>query len=412
LFATALLAGGIVSLARYVQSREGRSAQWAVADTRGSLPAVATVKREGWFEAAEIEEIKPGEQMTIKPGQSVPLDSRVVEGEARVEEWIVTGADGAVTKGVGDPLLAGSLVREGTLVAEVSAASADCVLARLSEQAGRAGLHSRGPVLRRAGLWADAIMLVLIGLALAVVVPSMVSESAGGAGLVPSLAALLLAAAPSLLVAAPLVAYGVGIARLARSGLSVRSAEALQAAGGARRLVIWSGAQAPCGVPAGIAAARELGLEARVLVGDREAAGGTALRLGVDEADVAPVQEQGEPGAFDEGTLVAVAAGEDMSRIKGSPLVMTLGRAEEPAPVRGAAGSVGRGAAAAGMLVSMARLMGRKERLLVAAAVVYHAFVLPIAAFGSVGPLVAAALSCAVTLILLDDARRYPPDGP
>jgi len=83
-------------------------------------PATARVIRNGREEEVPIEEVEPGDQVRVRPGESIPVDGRVVEGASGVDESLVTGESIPVEKRVGDEVIGGSLNQSGTLVVEVT----------------------------------------------------------------------------------------------------------------------------------------------------------------------------------------------------------------------------------------------------------------------------------------------------
>ncbi len=83
-------------------------------------PATARVIRDGREEEVPIEEVKPGDRVRVRPGESIPVDGRVVKGASGVDESLVTGESIPVEKSVGDEVIGGSLNQSGTLVVEVT----------------------------------------------------------------------------------------------------------------------------------------------------------------------------------------------------------------------------------------------------------------------------------------------------
>ena len=83
-------------------------------------PATARVIRDGLEEEVPIEVVKPGNRVRVRPGESIPVDGRVIEGTSGVDESLVTGESLPVEKTVGDEVIGGSLNQSGTLVIEVT----------------------------------------------------------------------------------------------------------------------------------------------------------------------------------------------------------------------------------------------------------------------------------------------------
>ncbi|MFQ5344069.1 MAG: heavy metal translocating P-type ATPase, partial [Anaerolineae bacterium] len=83
-------------------------------------PATARVIRNGEEVEVAIEDVQPGDRVRVRPGESIPVDGRVVVGASGVDESLVTGESMPVEKSVGDEVIGGSLNQSGTLVVEVT----------------------------------------------------------------------------------------------------------------------------------------------------------------------------------------------------------------------------------------------------------------------------------------------------
>ncbi|MGH2404986.1 MAG: heavy metal translocating P-type ATPase, partial [bacterium] len=83
-------------------------------------PPTARVFRDGKEEDVPIEEVRPGDHVRVRPGESVPVDGIVVEGASAVDESLVTGEPIPKEKVTGDEVIGGSLNQSGTLVVRVS----------------------------------------------------------------------------------------------------------------------------------------------------------------------------------------------------------------------------------------------------------------------------------------------------
>lgn len=81
-----------------------------------------------------VDDVRPGERIRIRPGESVPLDGTVVEGRSSVDESIVTGEPMPAGKEAGDHVIGGSINGTGTLVVEVTAVGEEGFLRRVARQ--------------------------------------------------------------------------------------------------------------------------------------------------------------------------------------------------------------------------------------------------------------------------------------
>lgn len=94
-------------------------------------PKEALVKRGGETIKTPIEEILPGETVIVRPGEQIPVDGIITEGETNVDEASLTGESMPVSKSSGSPVFAGTLNQSGGIELKVTARSEDTTLARM-----------------------------------------------------------------------------------------------------------------------------------------------------------------------------------------------------------------------------------------------------------------------------------------
>ncbi len=139
----------VILVGRYL---EGMFRHQAVSSTQRLMelqPRVATVMQDGNEKIMAVRAVKVGDHVLIKPGYKIPVDGVVVEGHSEVDEAMLSGESGAVSKRVQDKVFSGTLNGSGALLVEVSAALADSTLSkiiRLVEQA----QSSKAPIQRLA----------------------------------------------------------------------------------------------------------------------------------------------------------------------------------------------------------------------------------------------------------------------
>jgi len=175
-----------------------------------------------------LEDIQVGFALRVRPGEKIPVDGRVLTGEASVDESLVTGESMPVHKTPGDKVIGGALNRTGSFVMVADKVGADTLLARIVAMVAEAQ-RSRAPIQRMAdrvsGWFVPAVILVaLIAFAAWAVL-----------GPPPSLAFALVAAVSVLIIACPCalglatpISIMVGVGRGARAGVLIRNAEALE----------------------------------------------------------------------------------------------------------------------------------------------------------------------------------------
>jgi Cu+-exporting ATPase len=232
---------------RYVESRAKGRASRAIRRLLTLEAKTARVRREGAEVDVPIEEVVVGDLMVVRPGEKIPTDGEVVEGESAVDESIATGESMPVGKGPGDSVLGATVNGKGLLVVRATGVGEETFLSqviRLVEEA----QGSRVPIQE----FADRVTAVFVPTVLALALLTLVSwltfpdflhgVAAWAAPRLPwvdpslgrvSLAlfatiAVLVIACPCALGLATPTALMVGSGLGAENGVLIRSGEAIQ----------------------------------------------------------------------------------------------------------------------------------------------------------------------------------------
>lgn len=170
----------------------------------------------------------PGAEFTLEPGEAVPCDATVLDGESQVDQSIVTGEARPIRKGPGDRLWQGSLNGYGRLRLRADAVGEDATVRKLLRLA-EAARARKAPVVRLADRWAERLVPAALLLAfltgailLWIGVPWCVALHRGVAILVTFCPCALALATPTAIYAA--------ISRAAKDGVLVKSGQALETA--------------------------------------------------------------------------------------------------------------------------------------------------------------------------------------
>ena len=130
-------------------------------------PDQAVVLRGEEETVVPIKAIKPGDRLLIRPGEKVPIDGRVIKGEALLDQASLTGESDPVEKTVGDPVYAGTIIYSGVLEVSTDKVGEETTLGKLIELVQEAE-KQRAPVLRTADRYARYFTPAIIVLGLAV----------------------------------------------------------------------------------------------------------------------------------------------------------------------------------------------------------------------------------------------------
>ncbi len=186
----------------------------------------------------KLADVREGHVLLVKPGARVPVDGVVLEGEAYVDESMLTGEAAPARKRGGDALTAGTVASRGSLKMLAERVGADTTLARIVELVAKAQ-RSRAPVQQlvdRVAAWFTPAVVVLAALAWLAWSFSGVEHGAQK-GLVAAVSVLVIACPCALGLATPM-SIVVATSRAAREGVLVRDAQALQALAGIDVLVV------------------------------------------------------------------------------------------------------------------------------------------------------------------------------
>jgi len=152
----------IMLLGHWVEMKSIMGASRALEEMAKLLPSDAhKVKTDGSTEDVSVEELEPGDRVLVKPGEKIPVDGEIVEGETSINEAMLTGESKPVEKKAGSEIMGGSINGEGSITAEVRKTGKDSFLSQmidLVEQAQQSKSRSQD-MANRAALWLTIIAL-------------------------------------------------------------------------------------------------------------------------------------------------------------------------------------------------------------------------------------------------------------
>lgn len=219
----------LVLLGKYLESSaKGRTSQ-AIQSLLELVPSQATVIRYGEAVTIDTEDIRVGDIIRIKPGERMPVDGLVTEGQTFVDESMMTGESVPIEKKVGDTITSATINQNGSIDYQASRVGSDTTLAqivRLVEEA----QGSKAPI----AALADKISLYFVPIVLSLATLSALGwYFLAGESLSFSLSifvAVLVIACPCALGLATPTAIMVGTGKGAENGILIKSGQALEAA--------------------------------------------------------------------------------------------------------------------------------------------------------------------------------------
>ena len=220
----------LIMLGRLLEARAKAGTGEAIRALLGLQARTARVVRDGAEMEVAIDQVMVGDEVVIRPGEKIPVDSTVLSGQSAVDESMVTGESMPVTKRAGDTVIGATVNTTGSLRVRAAKVGADTMLAQIVRMVQQAQA-SRAPIQRLADAISAYFVPVVIAIAIATFAVWFVIGPAPALtlGLVSAVAVLIIACPCALGLATPL-SIMVGTGKGAQSGILIRSAEALETA--------------------------------------------------------------------------------------------------------------------------------------------------------------------------------------
>ena len=226
----------LVLLGRWMEARAKHNASSAIKKLMGLQPKTAHVEREGKELEVSVEDLTMGDVVLVRPGEKIPVDGILIEGQSSIDESMLTGESVPVEKKSGDEAIGASLNKTGFFKMRVTRMGKDTVLAQIIQLVKQAQ-GSKAPVQRLADKIAGIFVPAVIGLALlAFAFWWGFGDSFGPLPTTPFLFALMIfisvmiIACPCALGLATPTAIMVGTGKGAEMGILIKSGEALEQA--------------------------------------------------------------------------------------------------------------------------------------------------------------------------------------
>ena len=228
-FEAAAVITALVLLGQVLELRARSQTNAAIKLLLGLAPKTARIVREdGREEDIPLEQVQVGDVLRVRPGEKIPVDGEVLEGESSVDESMVTGEPIPVTKTRGDHLIGATVNGTGTLLMRAEKVGADTLLAQIVNMVAEAQ-RSRAPIQRLvdvvSGYFVPAVVVTAI--VTFIVWYAVGPEPALAHAMINAVAVLIIACPCALGLATPM-SIMVGTGRGAMMGVLFKNAEALE----------------------------------------------------------------------------------------------------------------------------------------------------------------------------------------
>ena len=219
----------LITLGKYFEAVSKGKTSMAIQTLVGLAPKMATVLRDGQEVEVPVEEVQVGDLIRVKPGEKVPVDGIVTEGNSTVDESMLTGESIPVSKAVGDEVIGASLNKTGSFILKATKIGKDTALSQIIQLVEQAQ-GSKAPIAKLADKVSGVFVPIVIVLAL---VSGLAWYFLGQESWVFALTitiSVLVIACPCALGLATPTAIMVGTGKGAENGILLKSGEALEEA--------------------------------------------------------------------------------------------------------------------------------------------------------------------------------------
>lgn len=218
----------LVTVGKFMEARAKSHTSDAIKALMNLTPKTALVERHGLQGEIPVEEVVTGDVLIVKSGASVPVDGKIIEGSAALDESALTGESLPVDKTIGDQVIGGTINRSGYFKMEATAIGADTALAKIIALVDEA-TSSKAPIAKLADKVSGYFVPAVISIAVIAAGIWLALGASWHFALTIAISVLVISCPCALGLATP-TAIMVGTGRGAKSGILIKSATALETA--------------------------------------------------------------------------------------------------------------------------------------------------------------------------------------
>ena len=228
-FESAAMILALITVGKLLEARAKGKTTNALRSLMSLTPDTATVLRDGVEVVIPAAEVKKGDRFTVKPGERIPVDGMVLEGESAVDESALTGESVPVDKTVGSVVSAATVNRSGHMVCEATRVGEDTTLAQVIRMVSDAAA-TKAPIAKLADKVSGVFVPAVMGIALVTTAIWLAVGDGVGYALARGISVLVISCPCALGLATP-VAIMVGSGKGAKNGILFKTAASLEQAG-------------------------------------------------------------------------------------------------------------------------------------------------------------------------------------
>ncbi|MBP5415290.1 MAG: heavy metal translocating P-type ATPase [Lachnospiraceae bacterium] len=228
-FETAAMIPALITVGKTLESlSKGRTTD-ALKNLMTMAPKTATIERDGKEISADIDDVQEGDIFVVKPGESIPVDGIIIEGESAVDESALTGESIPVDKSIGDNVSAATINQSGYFKARASRVGEDTTFSQIIQMVSDAAA-TKAPIARIADRVSGVFVPAVITIAIVVFI-IWLTKGAGTTFALERAICVLVISCPCALGLATPVAIMVGNGMGARNGILFKTSESLENTG-------------------------------------------------------------------------------------------------------------------------------------------------------------------------------------
>ena len=216
----------LITLGKFMEARAKSKTSEAITKLMNLAPKTAKVLRNGQEEEISVDDVQNGDILVVRDGDTVPVDGKITEGFASVDESAITGESLPVDKQTGDPVTGGTINRTGYFQMEATAVGEHTTLSKIIQLVDDA-TSSKAPIAKLADKVSGVFVPVVITIALLAAILWLLAGQSFEFALSVAISVLVISCPCALGLATP-TAIMVGTGRGAAKGILIKSAEALE----------------------------------------------------------------------------------------------------------------------------------------------------------------------------------------
>jgi len=227
-FEAAAVITTLVLLGQLIEAKARSRTGQAIKALLGLAAKNAHRVRDGQEEEIPVDTIQKGDLLRVRPGEKVPVDGGIIEGQTNIDESMITGEPMPVSKGAGDKVVGATVNQTGAFLMRAERIGSETLLAQIVQMVAEAQ-RSRAPIQKLADTVSGYFVPAVISIAvITFIVWSIIGPPPAMAYALVNAVSVLIIACPCALGLATPMSIMVGVGRAAQTGILVKNAEAVE----------------------------------------------------------------------------------------------------------------------------------------------------------------------------------------